>query len=139
MPIKGREALAQSSCGLSPQIANNESAERSLSCWRGISRSARMLNASGIILDLLTIELSIKTNIHNSPQALADYKAMSESLLLEPVDRVVHGLRLTLCAVVFGSAIDRFSNLRRAPTHHPWSLQNALNAYLRDAPTRFKV
>ena len=86
----------------------------------------------------LPLKLSIKTNIHNSPQALADYKAMSESLLLEPVDRVVHGLRLTLCAVVFGSAIDRFSNLRRPPTHHFWSLQNALNAYIRDAPTRFK-
>ena len=86
----------------------------------------------------LPLKLSIKTNIHNSSQTLADYKAMSKPLLLEPVDRVVHGLRVTLCAVVFGSAIDRFSNLRRAPTHHSWSLQNALNAYIRDAPTRFK-
>jgi hypothetical protein len=72
----------------------------------------------------LPLKLSIKTNIHNSSQTLADYKAMSEPLLLEPV----HGLRVTLCAVVFGSAIDRFSNLRRLPTHHFWSLQNAPNA-----------
>ena len=76
----------------------------------------------------LPLKLSIKTNIHNSSQTLADYKAMSKPLLLEPVDRVVHGLRVTLCAVVFGSAIDRFSNLRRTPTHHFWSLQNAPNA-----------
>jgi len=31
----------------------------------------------------LPLKLSIKTNIHNSWQTLADYKAMSEPLLLE--------------------------------------------------------
>jgi len=78
----------------------------------------------------LPLKLSIKTNIHNSSQTLADYKAMSKPLLLEPVDRVVHGLRVTLCAVVFGSAI--------GPTHHFWSLQNAPNALHSRCADRFK-